>query len=292
MTLQNLTRVLIDHILYASLPPEPCPKLVSSLIPHLFSLSSSHPIESAEYFVEKLSLMHKNLKRGLAHGPLNPDSRTWPAFADLTLLRVIGLIWPTSDLKHAVISPARLLMGAYLGLCRVRSFADVASGLFLSSLFLQYEALSKRLVPEAVNFAINATLILAPNSYTSADVLPGCFPAPDFRSDLCSSLAIESSEANDFTPRKPDLWQLLTHTATQQSKVDALGLAIELLGGFADLYKSVDAFIELYDPIHIVLSSLDRRPLSDDLQVCIAHFHSGQVSLNGCYPEPFGRRTR
>ncbi|KAL4076266.1 nucleolar protein 14 [Scleroderma yunnanense] len=264
--LQNLTRVLVDHILFITSPPEPRIKLLPPLLSHLFSLSRSFPVESAESFVEKLSLMHKNLKRGLASGTLTPDSRTWPQFAELTLLRVIGTIWPTSDMKHAVVSPARLLMGAYLGLCRVRSFADVTSGLFLSSLFLQYEALSKRLVPEAINFVVNAILFFAPNSYTGADDLPGTFPSPDFRSELCAPLAINPQVANKLIFRKPDLWQMLTSDATQQSRIDAFGLALELLDRFADLYKGLDGFIELYEPIHSILSSLRCDELSEGVQ--------------------------
>lgn len=217
--------------------------------------------------MEKLSLMHKNLKRGLASGALAPNSKTWPGFAELTFLRVIGSIWPTSDMKHAVISPARLLMGAYLGLCRVRSFADVTSGLFLSSLFLQYEAMSKRLVPEAINFVVNAVLFLAPNPYESADVLPGAFPSPDFRSELCASLGINPGAASKLLFGEPDLWQLLTSDPTQQLKINAFGLALELLDRFADTYKGLDGFIELYDPIYSILSSLQCSGLSDEVQV-------------------------
>ena len=40
-------------------------------------------------------------------------------------------------MNHAVVSPTRVLMGAYLGLGRIRSIADVASGLFLCTIFLQ-----------------------------------------------------------------------------------------------------------------------------------------------------------
>ena len=104
--------------------------------------------------------MHKNLKRGLSHGALDPEAKTWPGLAELSLLRLIGIVWPTSDMNHAVISPARLLMGAYLGLGRVRSLTDIGSGLLLCTLFLQFEELSKRLVPEAINFLVNTVLHL------------------------------------------------------------------------------------------------------------------------------------
>ncbi|KAI5982665.1 Nop14-like protein [Pisolithus albus] len=270
LRLQTLTRVLVDHILYITSPPKPRIKLVSSLIPHLFALSRSYPSEAAEYFIGKLSLMYKNLNRGLASGVLEANSRTWPGFSELMFLRVTGIIWPTSDMKHVVVSPARLLMGAYLSLCRVRSFADLASGLFLSSLFLQYEALSKRLVPEAVNFVVNAVLLLAPNPYASSDALPGAFPSPDFHSDLCAALAINPKAVKKLVFHKPDLWQLLSGNVTEQSKLDALGLAIDLLDRYAELYKPLDGFIELYDPIYSIISSLECERLSKEVQSSLA----------------------
>lgn len=242
-------------------------KLLFALIPHLFALCRAYPIESAEYFVEKLSLMHKNLKHGLATGALELDARTWPGLSELMFLRVIGIIWPTSDMHHPVISPVRLLMGAYLGLCRVRSFGDITSGLFLSSLFLQYESLSMRFVPEAINFAVNATLHLAPHMFASPNSLPGTLPCPDLRSVLCEPLVIDAVQAKGLSFRKPDLLHLISPTVTEQSKIDALGMALTLLDRFADMYKSLDGFIELYEPINLVLSGLECGQLSEEIRV-------------------------
>lgn len=241
--------------------------LLSDLVPHVFALCRSYPIQSAEYFVEKLSLMHKNLKHGLATGALEPEARTWPGLSELAFLRVIGIVWPTSDMRHPVISPARLLMGAYLGLCRVRSFTDVIKGLFLSSLFLQYELLSKRLVPEAINFLVNATLHLAPHSFANAKSLPGTFTCPDLRSAPCESLAVDARKAKGLRFQKPNLVFLISANPTEQSKIDAFGLVLGLLERFADMYKSLDGFIELYEPINLILSGLECGRLSEDVQV-------------------------
>ncbi|KAF8214185.1 nucleolar protein 14 [Mycena galopus ATCC 62051] len=253
--LQTLTSVLIDHLLYISSPPEPHFDLVSSLLPHLFTLTRAYPIQAAEHFVAKLSLMHKNLRRGLSRGALDPQSKTWPGLSELTLLRIIGATWPTSDLNHAVVSPTRVLMGAYLGLARVRSLPDIASGLFLATLCLQFEQLSKRLVPEAVNFAINSVLHLAPHGYADVAALPGAFPTPDFRSELCRGLALDAKKAKKIkTIAKADLVALITAEApTEDGKAQLLGLAVDLLGRFADTYKGLEGFIELFEPILEVL---------------------------------------
>jgi nucleolar protein 14 len=81
--------------------------------------------------------MHKNLSRGLARGASNPDAKTLPRAPELVLLRIIGLVWSTSDFSHPVVAPAMLLMGQYLGQSRVRGVVDLAAGLFLCSIMAQ-----------------------------------------------------------------------------------------------------------------------------------------------------------
>lgn len=220
--------------------------------------------------MEKLSLMHKNLKRGLSKGALDPEAKTWPGLQELSLLRVIGQIWPTSDMNHHVVSPARLLMGAYLSLGRVRSLQDIASGSFLCSLFLHYEKMSKRFVPEAVNFLVNSTLHLASHSYTDVASLPGNFPAQDFRTALTLPLGLDVRRVKKLSANKPDLTSCLCGEALgEQTKVDLLGLTWELLRRFADLYKGLDGFIELFTPIQEILGSVKANSLPPDLSTCL-----------------------
>ncbi|KZV76010.1 Nop14-like protein [Peniophora sp. CONT] len=265
--LQTFIGVLIDHVLYAAAPPTPRFTLVSALAPHIYALTKTYPIQSGEHFVAKLSLMNKNLKRGLARGASNPDSRTWPGLPELALLRTIGAIWPTSDMNHAVISPTRLLMSSYLGLCRVRSLQDLACGLFICTLFLQFEHLSKRFVPEVVNFLVNAVLHLAPHRYDDAASIPGSFPSPDFKSEACQKLTIDVKAAAKMTVRPSALDKLLASSdGSTQDKVNLLGLTVDLLSRSAQQYKDLDAFIELYQPILDLLQNVKVSKLSKDLQ--------------------------
>jgi len=144
----------------------------------------------------------------------------------------------------------------------------VTSGLFLSSIFLQYEELSKRLVPEAVNFSINAVLHLAPSSFKNIGSLPGSFPSPDFRSDLCLALTINIKKSKKLDFRTPNLPRLLTDNHyTEQDKIDLLVLALHLLDRFSEIYKSLDGFIEIYEPILDILTKLEITQLSEGVRV-------------------------
>lgn len=219
--------------------------------------------------------MQKNLKRGLSRGALDPEAKTWPGLAELSLLRVIGSTWSTSDLNHAVVSPMRVLIGAYLGLGRVRSLVDISSGLFLCTLFLQFEALSKRFVPEAVNFLVNTILHLAPHGYKDVASLPGCFPSPDFQSDLCKPLSLKLKKRGTTIAQKANLVTLLSSDQpTEQAKTDALGIALDLVGRYAEIYKSLDGFIELYEPVLEVVQNVYKKHLIEVHQVgSTCHFN-------------------
>ncbi|OBZ70498.1 putative nucleolar complex protein 14 [Grifola frondosa] len=225
--LQGLTNVLIDHILYITSPPTPRFTLLASLVPHLFALTKAYPTQSAEYFVEKLTLMHKNLKRGLSRGATEPDSKTWPGLPELSLLRTIGIIWPTSDMSHHVVSQLDCLWLLTSGLVVLDRCKIWPAG---------------RLV-------------------CSARILPD----PDFKSKRCSSLAIRTRKAKKLAMNKPDFAKLLTSGPDEQAKVDLLGLTLDLLGRFADMYKGLEGFIELYDPIASILDAVQTDDLPSEL---------------------------
>ncbi|KAL1743101.1 nucleolar protein 14 [Schizophyllum fasciatum] len=271
--LQVLTNVLIDHALYVTAPPQPNYSLLGALLPHLCALVKAFPTPSASYFVQKLVLMDKNLRRGLSN-PLDLQAKTWPGTSELSLLRIIGAVWPTSDLHHVVVSPARLLMGSYLGLARVRSLSDIASGLFLCTLFYQFEEVSKRLVPEAVNFLASTIMHLSPSEYKDVASLPGNFPTADFLSELTALMRIKEKVAKKTEPRgRVNLAQVLSAgSPTVQDKVDLLATAIELLRRFAVLYKGLDGFIELYQPMLELVGGIDAQRLSSGLQAKISTF--------------------
>src|SRR6266702_2411673 len=259
-TFQAFGGVLIDHILHVVSPPSPRLALISGLLLHLRTLTKMYPRQIADHFIGKLVLMHKNLKRGLNRG-----AKTWPGLPELVLLRVLGALWPTSDMHHIVVSPARLLMGSYLGLCKIRSLADAASGLFLCTLFLQYESLSKRFVPEAINFLIGVVQSLSPRRGASNGSEKSTFSYLRHNERLC---VIDKGEATNLTVNRPDLVTVIgDEQISAQANVDLLGLAIDLLARFSELYKALDGFVELYSPVLEVLSGANSDVLCPTLQV-------------------------
>ncbi|TNY24163.1 nucleolar protein 14 [Rhodotorula diobovata] len=278
--LQVFTNVLLDHVIFlCASPPSPSTfRTVNSLLPPLLTLTHAYPLTSAPHYVKKLSLMHKNLLRGLVRGPLDPAAKTWPGLPELTLLRLVGMVWSASDLSHPVAAPAQLLIGEYLSQSRVRSLADVASGLFLCSLAAQYESLAKRIVPEAVNFLANALALLLPvsSAVVSAKTFPGSFPTPDIGQEHTKGLKLRA--AKGLAPSASvNLVEALSAKGgkvpvdkAEQLKVDLVASAVALVETFRGMYADSEAFPELFQPLEGVLKAVKLDKVPEQLRTLLS----------------------
>lgn len=260
--LQRLLGVLIDHLLYrasqASGGDDAADVVVlNDLLLHIAELSKTYPARSAEHFVAKLAMMQRNLTRGLSRGALERTSHTWPALPELCLLRAAGIVWPMSDRWHPVATPLALLMAQYLAHARIRSLEDIAAALYLVSLLASDQRASRRLVPEALNVLYSVVAILLPplraKGAAPAKALAEEFgiPTPDVGAPHTAGLALRE----DAAPAAPvHLVPLLAHAPdTAQTRADLLGVAVQLLATWAELYAPSPAFVELFTPAAFLL---------------------------------------
>lgn len=214
--------------------------------------------------------MHKNFLRGLARGPLDPAAKTWPGPAELTLLRMVGMVWSTSDLSHPVTAAAQLLIGEYLAQARVRNLSDLASGLFLCTLSAQYERDSKRLTPESTNFVLSALLLLLPTTLSTKS-LPTNFPTPDFQQEHAKSLRLRAAAKGEKTKvearERLNLMEAIRHGKNapgedaEQLKADLVKTGLSLLTDARERYSGSEAFVELFQPAEASLKAVKLQKL-------------------------------
>lgn len=81
----------------------------------------------------------------LAFSSFVAEKSCWPSMKTLFLLRLWSMIFPCSDFRHVVMTPAILLMCEYLTRCPIISGRDVAVGSFLCSMVLSVSALLRSL---------------------------------------------------------------------------------------------------------------------------------------------------
>lgn len=248
--LGRFATVLVDHVSYLACQPDHPPFFVlEALIRHIHSLAKSFPEDIGRAFRTHLR-------------SFDEDRPTAPTPGDLIILTAIASIFPTSDHFHQVVTPAMLCMTRYLGHKVPQSLNDLATGTYISTLCLQYQRLSKRYVPEVVNYVLNAVWALCP---VKPKHLLGLF----LHRSPPESLRIRSTSDAIEEPRQLSLWDVLcaeksTEAEDQTTKVALIETQIALIETMDELWVEKSAFCEVFATIYSALRFLQRSgKLSD-----------------------------
>lgn len=240
--------VLIEYVVTtANQAPHMSLRVLETLIRHIHSLAKAYPLETARAFRSKLKTVHNMRPTALEPG-------------DLITFTAIGVIFPTSDHFHPVVTPSILSMGRYLGQKQPTSLSDLATGAYVGSLCLDYQRLSKRYIPELVNYTVNAISNLAPVKLdlVSSTVAITEFTVP-FHVTGSYSGSVFLLGFRDVVPRE------LSVEEEEQLKCSLLNTYIALVQFMAELWSSHVAFCEVFALPQLQLQHLQRKPCRDKL---------------------------
>lgn len=232
--LGNFAVALVDFI---SLPWDensPPFSVVESLIRHLHSLSKMFPEKVGAKFRDHLQVIAQT--RALALRP-----------SDLILLTAVGTVFPTSDHFHQVVTPAMLTMGRFLGHKVPQKLADYSTGTYLSILFLQYQQLSKRFVPEVLNYCLNTLCALSP---VPPSKNTGSFPQHE------PPTGVRIRKASSASLRRLSLSDCLAPDASASTKVSLAATVIDVMDAAADTWTGKEAFLDAFEAAVKVLKHL------------------------------------
>jgi nucleolar protein 14 len=250
--LANFAVALVDFVaLPWNAEISPSFSVLESLIRHIHSLSKMLPIEIAKQFRQHLEEISES--RAIALLP-----------SDLMLLTAIGTIYPTSDHFHQVVTPAMLTIGRYIGQKVPREMSDYAIGTYLSILCLQYQQLSKRYVPEVINFSLNTLCSLSP---TAPSKSLGSFPAHE------PSAGSRVQKAKNVEVRRLNFSDCLAENSQEGGKalkIALLSTTIQLLDAAADLWTGKPSFLETFNQAAEVLSHVNSKPSREHLPAAVS----------------------
>ncbi|XP_078455784.1 nucleolar protein 14 [Lampetra fluviatilis] len=102
-----------------------------------------------------------------------------PSLDQLVYLKLVSLIFPTSDFRHPVVTPATVYLSQILSQCAVSSLRAVGVSLFACHLLLEFVRLSQRFVPELL-VHLHGLLVLALPPHAA----PGVRAVPPFRAGV------------------------------------------------------------------------------------------------------------
>jgi nucleolar protein 14 len=80
------------------------------------------------------------------------DFTAWPSTGVWMVLRAMGHIFPVTDMRHPVVTPAMLLLGQMIAHTPIYSMNDLVMASLCCGLLIEYSKDAKRVVPEALSF--------------------------------------------------------------------------------------------------------------------------------------------
>lgn len=185
-------------------------------------------------------------------------------------MKIAGMLFPTSDFWHPVTTPALVCMSQLLTKCPVLSLHDVVKGLFVCCMFLDYVSLSRRFIPELVNFLLGILYIATPNKHGQGYTLVHPFRA----SGKNSELLLVSDEEDTATWQRTGLslrWasglKAQTKTEANHTRLSCLAVCVALVKHCVLLYSSLPAFHDIMRPLRALLTEhLANRTHPPELQ--------------------------
>ncbi|XP_045429957.1 nucleolar protein 14 isoform X2 [Pipistrellus kuhlii] len=251
--LEKLFGFLLEYVGELAAEDPPDLRVIDRLVVPLYNLCQMFPEAASEAvrFVLR-DAMHE------MEGAVEAKGRAaFPGLDVLVYLKIAGLLFPTSDLWHPVVTPALVCLSQLLTKCPVLSLADVVKGLFVCCVFLDYVSLSQRFIPELVNFLLGVLYVAAPNQPG-----PGCTLVPPFRPrGKHSELLVVSDEGDAATWQTGSLslrWASARCTQTEaeanHTRLSCLAVCLALVRRCVRLYGTLPAFHDLMRPLRALLA--------------------------------------
>ncbi|KAL7536701.1 hypothetical protein ACHAXR_007349 [Thalassiosira sp. AJA248-18] len=197
----------------------------------------------------------------------------WPSTGMLLLMRALPHIFPSTDKRHAVVTPALLLLGQVLAQTPIKTRYDVVMGLFCAGLMLEYTKGAKRVPPEATAYLAGVLRLFADDLESSlADgplpSLGNAFKCPQLR-DLRDGLGkLCDSETSSLSLEKDHILSDTNPLAILNSTLFLTQQAFSIIGK-SDDGSEREIFGEILKSLLFINGKRKDLPLPQSVKVCL-----------------------
>ncbi|KAJ8338990.1 hypothetical protein SKAU_G00357760 [Synaphobranchus kaupii] len=251
--LQKLFGFLLEYIGELATRSPPGLDTINKLIPQLCGLCQLFPAAACKAMQTVLSDSAHEMEEAI-----EVKGRTsFPGLDMLIYLKITALLFPTSDFRHPVVTPALMYISQALTKCPVTTLEEVTSGLVLCCLVLEYVTLSQRFVPELINFLLGLLHLAVPVKQSL-----GYPVVPPFRpvGKSCNLLVMRNAEGAESWSKKTlplagvQGLSLPSEVERDHYRLSSLATCLDLVKRCASLYKSLPSFDHVFQPIRILLA--------------------------------------
>ncbi|XP_021406358.2 nucleolar protein 14 [Lonchura striata] len=205
---------------------------------------------------------------------------TFPGLDTLIYLKIVSLLFPTSDFWHPVVTPAFMYMSQLLTKCRIATLQDVIKGLFICCLFLEYVSLSRRFVPELINFLLGVLHISLPKNQAQGYTVVHPFTPVGKNLELllvCDKEDLKSWEKQNVPLSMVTRLKETSRTEINHTRLSCLAMCFDLIKKCAALYESLPSFHEIMHPVRILLTQ--HMPINEYPEKMQEWYHSALKEL-------------
>lgn len=230
-------------------------EFINKLAKPVFELANDSPYHAAREIQKRLRLM---FKRFWVRGQNSGGRNITPGVKEIIFLAIIATVFPTSDLRHGVTTPALVYMAAVLSKSYFQTSADLLSGLFIANRIYEFVSLSKRFVPEVINFLSG---VLSMSTKKEDDFKYPLLFKVHTKSQNC--LLLESS-LKSTVPCKAKLSDVATlknedlRNTTANFKLQSIRTCLHMIKQFVELYKEQPSFNDMFTPVK---ACIDKIPI-------------------------------
>jgi nucleolar protein 14 len=250
--LQALYGVVAQHFSTLAAARPPALAHLDTLVPHLLELTPVVPFYAATLARARLVRAQAALAQRLRDPLLR--AAAWPPARTLLLLKLLATLFPASDRRHPVLTPASLLACAALAQCPLARPRDVGAGLYLASLAMHLHSQARRFVSEPLAFAAAALRLALPARPGDAEAGPRwlcvagggpaeALPAAEGDIEPLAVLRVLGEEDDAYF-------------SSPAFKTAAAAAAARLVRRAAHVYADVDALPEILAPAQEALRAI------------------------------------
>ncbi|CBJ25573.1 similar to RIKEN cDNA 2610033H07 [Ectocarpus siliculosus] len=219
----------------------------------IYDITAEMPEVAASLWHRVCGSLHQRMVKAMEDLSLGADaSGYWPSTGSLLLLKLLVHIFPSTDFRHPVVTPAVLHLSQCLSQCPVKTSTDLSAGVFSCSLVLHCCLGATRLSPEVMVFLTSALSHFTLSPSTQAAL------SPAFKHSPFGWLraAAGSCASKDIPAFSMGVVEGLTLPDRQTYAAAMLGALYQLVIQVAHALSENVAFPELFAPLQSVLSKI------------------------------------
>lgn len=232
-----------------------CFMILDRLCPHLYDLAHINPEQTTMSFQGVIKEKQNEFRE---------NEKKYPDLDAIVFFKLVSPLYTTSDFRHYVCTPCFMFINQILTRCAVQSGADIAKGLFLVVVLLEYTQLSKRFLPSALNFLLGVLFL---SIHKRPIEIPRIIP-PFKSKGPSSELLVLSEDSNlkSISTQKLIATDLLQTDISDSFKVRALNAALNLTSDLLTLLSENVGAKYLAEPFSKILSKLHLERYPDFVQ--------------------------